>query len=657
LISSGTGFFISNEGHIITNHHVIDKSDLNNVRKKILNYLMFELNKKMPEKDFESKYNSIYSDLKNLTEKSEHFYRVIVENKDNHIAEIIKSNSSLDLALIKIKGEKFNFLPLGDIENVNMTDQVIAVGYPIQKSLSFLKELRATVSIGNVSSIRDSIDGIQHTAAINPGNSGGPLLNSDGLVIGINAKTMTNAQGIHFAIPVDKLKKWLNEEKYSSILETNKNAAKHKSFKIDSNKFNVVKADKNETIEIGQNIFINYNAGADIYINGEIYGQTPLLMKSAKLDISVIRVETNEGYDEIKVKINPSITDIFTFNPVIKAFTGKLFIDTEPAKSLVYIDGKDAGRTPYLNQELSVGKHKIELKNENYKMLTDEVEISKNQLIEKKYTLEKTYLVKFKNLLPSNTKIELANGNNKISYNLNKPVRVEKGNWEVYIINEFLDTGSNPINIEITDDDYTIDNKIIYKAGELVIKNIKPKSIVYLDGDNITQELKNNKIKLNYGEHKLKVTNFKYSNIEKTFVLKNETHEINLTFTNDPNYFINSFKPIGVGLAAPGAVFTILGCALFSASIIDYYAKDRDNLLNYSDYDAYLKQRNTSMGIFWSGMGIAITGAAAIGASIPMFIIEKPRSYYFNKGKKADIKASLNINYSKDLNLSVSLKM
>ncbi|MBN2546237.1 MAG: trypsin-like peptidase domain-containing protein [Spirochaetes bacterium] len=128
LISSGTGFFITNTGYIITNNHVIDKTDLKNARKKILNYLMFELNKKMTEKEFESKYNSIYNDLKNLTEKSEHFYRVIAENKDNYIAEIIKTNSSFDLALMKIEGGKFNFLPLGNIENLNIADQVIAIG-------------------------------------------------------------------------------------------------------------------------------------------------------------------------------------------------------------------------------------------------------------------------------------------------------------------------------------------------------------------------------------------------------------------------------------------------------------------------------------------------------------------------------------------------
>ena len=113
-----------------------------------------------------------------------------------------------DLAVVKIDGENLPVAPLGDSSEIQVGDWAIAVGNPLG--------LENTVTLGIISTLNRSsaqvgipdkrLDFIQTDAAINPGNSGGPLVNAQGEVIGINTAIRTDAQGIGFAIPIDKAK-------------------------------------------------------------------------------------------------------------------------------------------------------------------------------------------------------------------------------------------------------------------------------------------------------------------------------------------------------------------------------------------------------------------------------------------------------------------
>ncbi|NJM72349.1 MAG: trypsin-like serine protease [Scytonema sp. RU_4_4] len=113
-----------------------------------------------------------------------------------------------DLAVVKINGTNLPVAPLGNSQDLKVGDWAIAVGNPLG--------LDNTVTLGIISTLNRSsaqvgipdkrLDFIQTDAAINPGNSGGPLLNEQGEVIGINTAIRADAQGIGFAIPIDKAK-------------------------------------------------------------------------------------------------------------------------------------------------------------------------------------------------------------------------------------------------------------------------------------------------------------------------------------------------------------------------------------------------------------------------------------------------------------------
>lgn len=138
--------------------------------------------------------------------------RVTITLKDGRefVGVVKGSDEVTDLAVVKINapGVDLPVASLGSSDNVQVGDWAIAVGNPVG--------LNNTVTLGIISTLARSsaqvgipdkkIDFLQTDAAINPGNSGGPLLNDQGDVIGINTAIRPDANGIGFAIPIDKAK-------------------------------------------------------------------------------------------------------------------------------------------------------------------------------------------------------------------------------------------------------------------------------------------------------------------------------------------------------------------------------------------------------------------------------------------------------------------
>jgi serine protease Do len=128
-------------------------------------------------------------------------------------ATLIGVDPDSDVAVLRVDAKNLLAAPIGTSSDLLIGETVIAVGNPFG--------LSGTVTTGVVSALGRSVpskeagrtftDFIQTDASINPGNSGGPLLNIEGRVIGINTMIYANAQGIGFAIPVDRAKKVIQD--------------------------------------------------------------------------------------------------------------------------------------------------------------------------------------------------------------------------------------------------------------------------------------------------------------------------------------------------------------------------------------------------------------------------------------------------------------
>jgi serine protease Do len=138
--------------------------------------------------------------------------KVTLSDQREFEAKVVGADPPSDLAVLKIDArEPLPVIPMGRSSDLMIGETVIAIGNPFG--------LSHTVTTGVISALNRSIrtesriyrDFIQTDAAINPGNSGGPLLNIDGELIGINTAIYQKAQGVGFAIPIDRARMIMKE--------------------------------------------------------------------------------------------------------------------------------------------------------------------------------------------------------------------------------------------------------------------------------------------------------------------------------------------------------------------------------------------------------------------------------------------------------------
>jgi len=169
--------------------------------------------------------NGIILTNKHVISESKAEYTVVTTNGKKYPAEIAARDPIDDIAIIKIKAAGLPVAKLGDSNNLELGEEVLAIG----NALGLFKN---TVSKGIISGLSRAIAAkpdpkepiqelrglIQTDAAINPGNSGGPLVNLKGEVIGINAAIVFGAQNLGFAIPINAAKRDFSDlKKYGRV--------------------------------------------------------------------------------------------------------------------------------------------------------------------------------------------------------------------------------------------------------------------------------------------------------------------------------------------------------------------------------------------------------------------------------------------------------
>lgn len=193
---TGTGIVLSSDGYIITNCHVIETS-----------YQTYQSTGDM--NPFENPFSFFGGGYEAVTQTAQaDKVTVTMSDGSEHKAEIIGSDESTDLALLKIDVDGLIPAVLGSSDDLNLGETAITLGYPLGLGLSasegivsgLEKELTTELSSGGTATMTL----IQTDASINPGNSGGPLLNKRGEVIGITSSKLVDStvEGIGFAIPI-----------------------------------------------------------------------------------------------------------------------------------------------------------------------------------------------------------------------------------------------------------------------------------------------------------------------------------------------------------------------------------------------------------------------------------------------------------------------
>jgi S1-C subfamily serine protease len=216
----GSGFIISKEGYLVSNHHVSKYESAEESQKRLTLKLFMDMRKKLiPGILSDDEIRTVFKEFQSYIKKASLKNVVRTFDGKQYEIEIIKLNEEDDLSLLKIVGQgKFYPLMLSKDNVVKTGENVFALGYPGVLEIYF-DETKTTLTSGVVSAVRDDKWGIQHTASINPGNSGGPLIDKQNKVIGINVGMVEKASGLFFSVPATKLINWLKEAGFERITQ------------------------------------------------------------------------------------------------------------------------------------------------------------------------------------------------------------------------------------------------------------------------------------------------------------------------------------------------------------------------------------------------------------------------------------------------------
>ncbi len=160
-VSQGSGFLISADGYVLTNHHVVEGADEIVVR---------------------------------------------LSDRNEFKAELVGSDPLSDIALLKVEGKGLPVLRIGDSRNLKPGQWVLAIGSPFGFDHSVTAGVVSGVGRRSLDPSQQYVPFIQTDVAINRGNSGGPLLNTRGEVVGVNSQIFSNSggyMGVSFAIPIE----------------------------------------------------------------------------------------------------------------------------------------------------------------------------------------------------------------------------------------------------------------------------------------------------------------------------------------------------------------------------------------------------------------------------------------------------------------------
>ncbi|MFA5095074.1 MAG: trypsin-like peptidase domain-containing protein [Candidatus Paceibacterota bacterium] len=286
-IGGGSGFFVSSDGLIVTNKHVVDQTGVE--------------------------------------------YTVFTNDGKKHTAKIVAKDPVLDIALLKVDGSNFPYLTLGNSDSLQIGQSVIAIG-------NALGEFRNTVSVGVISGLArsitagDSLSGsmetldhvIQTDAAINPGNSGGPLLDLSGNVVGVNVAIAQDSQNVAFALPINSVKSAVESVKTTGKIVRPYLGIRYVTINAEMKEKNNLSVDYGVLVKAGQ----NQNELA--VIPGSPADKAGIVENDIILEVSGVKLDDETSLASLVRKKN--IGDIITLKILHKGAEKTVQVTLEAAK-------------------------------------------------------------------------------------------------------------------------------------------------------------------------------------------------------------------------------------------------------------------------------------------------------------------------------------
>lgn len=265
-IGGGSGFFVSSDGYIVTNCHVVEDSTAD--------------------------------------------YTVLTKDNKKYTAKIIAKDKTLDVAVLKIEGKNFTYLTFADSDTLKLGQSAIAIGNALAEfqnsiSLGIVSGLSRSITASDGNGSTEQLDGvIQTDAAINPGNSGGPLLDIKGNVIGVNVAIEDSANSIGFALPSNMVKSVVE-----SVIENGQIIKPYLGIRytqINSD----IKAKNNLSVDYGVLVAKGSKTGELAVIPGSPADKAGIVENDIILEIDGVKIDETKSFASIirQKKVDQTIT-------------------------------------------------------------------------------------------------------------------------------------------------------------------------------------------------------------------------------------------------------------------------------------------------------------------------------------------------------------
>jgi Trypsin-like serine proteases, typically periplasmic, contain C-terminal PDZ domain len=344
---SGSGFFIDDRGYILTNRHVADFSP-EVWRYWVVGSMATSLEKNWGSLFSKGDRDAMMADFKVMIDKGRYDFAVY-SGATRYVATILAKSKDKepDLALLKVEGSGFRALRLALPEAIVpglAGADVYSLGFPLGNSLEEMlefKERTVTMNRGAISAIRNNNLSIQHSAAVSHGNSGGPLVDSQGIVLGLNTVSLQEVGGnsLFYAVDSGKVHDFLDKLGFGELLAWNRRLPGALASRSS------VKLNALGEIEVSGDLLIDADKGVEVLVGGADLGSGPQFVK---LSEPVTRLELHgpSGDFSGKLRLLSSLTGATTLRPALMRRETTVAIDSEPAGATVVADGKLLGQTP-----------------------------------------------------------------------------------------------------------------------------------------------------------------------------------------------------------------------------------------------------------------------------------------------------------------------
>jgi len=520
-LTTGSGFYISPDGHIATNSHVARLENETESRGALFQAMRFFVLNDVSEAGLNDEEKSqVVNDLQRMTAEAP--IEIRIEGRDRTVltAEILFHDEDLDFALLKVEPEAPVVpLPFSLSETPFVGDEVAAIGYPLSGVFElFFEDLQPTMSAGIVSAIRSDEWSIQHTAAANPGSSGGPLIGSDLLVKGVIVGQITNAEQLQFAISVEDVYNVLRRRNMRDVIEANRLAGYRIGLQYD--------VQPDGRLLTSSQIVVDTIPGMDVRVDGQLIATSP---DTIRLEAGEHTIELVDDQFESRQQIRVDATSDaqFVYRPRLFRHSGTLVVTTDPSGVDVLVNGRAVGTSPYVASGIYSGEYRLSLESPEYFARDRTVAVLRNETTDVQIDLVPAEQVFFADR-PGNAVLRVEGRDYQRAYDPGERVVLPEGNWSVAV--EHRDYTDQPLRFS-TPAPAPIDLTPILKTGEVRLVGLRPESTVRLESRMAEEDLRpDGTLELPVGERNLVVETPLYQDVELSPVVRSE-YVVDLTIS------------------------------------------------------------------------------------------------------------------------------